>query len=316
MLHTKANPATGDHGAQEVQVGPALNSQKIESAQVARRPPRDHVRRKRRRLTYNPTSHRLRELERVINARHGKDLDTDDADIYLVPVAQCLRRLHESKDGPATFADLFDRLTIWARVRTPRVAARMLRAAATEAMDNPTMERADALARRLRLPYVAREVLGIRTIGAFDKSKAARTKAAKDNRRRRNRLRIAAKRRARGVKPRAVYLAQSLSRTKPWVAEGLSRATWYRRQVKTPAPGVRQVCRPILFYRQGDRPVSPSTTHTQNSLNLSKVERESWMGWASARPEISFADSVIYLARVPRPWGIGGGDNCKNGATR
>jgi hypothetical protein len=37
-------------------------------------------------------------------------------------------------------------------------------------------------------------------------------------------------RRAKGVKPRAVYLETSLSRTKPWEAEGISRRTWERRR--------------------------------------------------------------------------------------
>jgi hypothetical protein len=39
-----------------------------------------------------------------------------------------------------------------------------------------------------------------------------------------------AKRARRGMKTRAEYEANSLSRTKPWVAEGISRRTWYRRQ--------------------------------------------------------------------------------------
>ena len=39
------------------------------------------------------------------------------------------------------------------------------------------------------------------------------------------------KRRTKGMKSRAEYLeANSLSQTKPWVAEGISRRTWYRRQ--------------------------------------------------------------------------------------
>ena len=36
------------------------------------------------------------------------------------------------------------------------------------------------------------------------------------------------------MKPRAEYLeANKLSQTKPWVAEGVSRATWYRKQRET-----------------------------------------------------------------------------------
>jgi len=34
------------------------------------------------------------------------------------------------------------------------------------------------------------------------------------------------------AQPRAEYEAQSISRLKPWEAEGVSRATWYRRQKK------------------------------------------------------------------------------------
>jgi hypothetical protein len=41
------------------------------------------------------------------------------------------------------------------------------------------------------------------------------------------------KRRMQGMKTRAEYLeANSLSRTRPWVAEGISRTTWYDRQKK------------------------------------------------------------------------------------
>jgi len=39
-----------------------------------------------------------------------------------------------------------------------------------------------------------------------------------------------AKRARSGMKTRAEYEANSLSKTQPWVAEGISRRTWYRRQ--------------------------------------------------------------------------------------
>jgi hypothetical protein len=42
------------------------------------------------------------------------------------------------------------------------------------------------------------------------------------------------RRRANGMKLRAVYLENSLSRTKPWEAEGISRSTWERRQKRRP----------------------------------------------------------------------------------
>ena len=37
------------------------------------------------------------------------------------------------------------------------------------------------------------------------------------------------------VMQRAEYLAQALSRSKPWEARGMSRASWYRRGKPTPA---------------------------------------------------------------------------------
>jgi hypothetical protein len=59
---------------------------------------RDPPQGRRRHLVYNLASHRLRELERIIRARHGSLLDTDDADVYLVPVAQTLRRIYGTRN--------------------------------------------------------------------------------------------------------------------------------------------------------------------------------------------------------------------------
>jgi hypothetical protein len=54
-----------------------------------------------------------------------------------------------------------------------------------------------------------------------------------DLRAERNRQRRTERRRAAGVLPRAIWLAaHPISRLKPWEAEGVSRATWYRRQAE------------------------------------------------------------------------------------
>jgi hypothetical protein len=34
------------------------------------------------------------------------------------------------------------------------------------------------------------------------------------------------------AEPRADYLARSTARAKPWLAEGISRSTWYRRRAR------------------------------------------------------------------------------------
>ncbi len=54
------------------------------------RGPRDHTR-GRRKIAFNRTTLRLREIERIIRYRHVIVPHTDDDELYLVPVAQLLR---------------------------------------------------------------------------------------------------------------------------------------------------------------------------------------------------------------------------------
>src|SRR5262249_32553936 len=80
-----------------------------------------------------------------------------------------------------------------------------------------------------------RTAVGITTIGSIDVDRKQR------NRRRRERQRMnrERRRRARGARPRAEYLeANSLTRTKPWVAKGISRRTWYRRRGTSPPTAI------------------------------------------------------------------------------
>jgi hypothetical protein len=83
---------------------------------------------------------------------------------------------------------------------------------------------ADGLARYVGLRYRDRARLKITTIGACDLSKKQR----EDLRRQRDRLYQQQKRRAAGARPRS----QSLSQTRPWEAEQISRRTWERRRKK------------------------------------------------------------------------------------
>jgi len=109
----------------------------------------------------------------------------------------------------------------------------------TQAEAETTLERADemhqqrnadGLARFLGITYAQRQRLGITTIGSTDVSQRARALLRKH----RDRRRKERKRRERGIRP----LAQALSRTKPWAAEGLSRRTWYRKRATTTGPAI------------------------------------------------------------------------------
>ena len=101
------------------------------------------------------------------------------------------------------------------------------------------LPKADTLARFMGLKYADRKRIGrahgkaIRTIGAIDATKAERKAMRKAEQRLADKARQEANRRAVGAKPHA----ESASRTKPWVTEGVSRRTWYRRQSAQMARG-------------------------------------------------------------------------------
>jgi hypothetical protein len=184
-----------------------------------------------RRQLYNWTRHRLREIERVILHRYGKLPDTDDADIYLEQVADCLLQLHWKRTlSRLPLKKLVDRLKVWCEARAPDASILQCRDAARVALQRQRIDTADQCAERLRLSYEERTRLRITTIGSFDVNKRERAKRRKERKRIRDRERQARKRAERGAVPRAEYLARSLSRTKPWKQSGIKRRTWERRR--------------------------------------------------------------------------------------
>jgi hypothetical protein len=172
--------------------------QRLRSAAPA---PRRRLRRKGRgeRPPFNFSRARIHEIARVVMHRHGELPDTDDCDVYL--------------DAVAAHLDPSDYL---------RFAARCGVTLAAGDIAPPRKIKADTLAQMLRITNAEREDLALRTIGACDVSKAERTKRRKAKDRERKR----ARRMAVGAIPRDM----SLSRTRPWEREGISRRTWYRRR--------------------------------------------------------------------------------------
>jgi hypothetical protein len=184
----------------------------------------------RRKLRFCFATRRLREIEWIITLRHTVVPPIDDADIYLNPVAQCLRCILAKNGKRAEFDDVLDRLIVWAERRfAPDVvtdAPELLDQAARVALRDPRLEDGQTLGDALRLSYEDRAYLRITTIGSFDVDKAGRTKRRNARRRQRDKERQARKRAERGAAPHA----QSARRLKPWIAEGISRRTWYRRR--------------------------------------------------------------------------------------
>jgi hypothetical protein len=96
------------------------------------------------------------------------------------------------------------------------------------------IKRADPLGKFFGLKYALRKKLKIKTIGAADVPKRARTELRKRNARKRE----AARRQTAGALPRA----QSLSQTRPWEADGVCRRTWERRRRGERDSGVANSC--------------------------------------------------------------------------
>jgi hypothetical protein len=180
---------------------------------------------------YNRTTHRLREIERVIRHRHGTVPETDDADIVLDQVADCLLQMHHKKTLRwFSLEELADRVKLWCEKWAPWASILQCRDSAREALRRRRVDTADQCADRLRLSYAERTQLRITTIGAFDVNKRERAKLRRQRKRIRDRDRQARKRAERGDLPRPQYLARGHARGQPWKPDGISRRTWERRR--------------------------------------------------------------------------------------
>lgn len=175
---------------------------------------------------------RLRQLERIIEDQHGSVPETDDADLYLTPVANCFHVVAAGRDRCVSVDKIVDLLLVWCERWAPHIGIAQATEIVWDACDGyPKLIADDVLGGSIRLSYADRLRLRITTIGSFDADAGSRKKLAKARRRERGRLSAAAKRKAGGATPRA----NSLSQTKPWESEGVSRRTWERRQKKAAA---------------------------------------------------------------------------------
>lgn len=160
---------------------------------------------------------RLNDLARLFRSRYGIELPNDDAGredlVIAINHLACL---------PHPQA----RIAKWIEIWTPWLTAKEQRELVPPILAYPQRWKADALAWRLRLTMEQRTMLGITTIGAFDMNRSARIK----RRRKLDRERKSRARRSKGAKPRKDYEAQSIESQMPWIDEGISRRTWYRRR--------------------------------------------------------------------------------------
>jgi hypothetical protein len=163
---------------------------------------------------------RLTELANLYRHRCGITLPDDDAGLeYLEIAINHLGNLPRPQHA----------INCWIEIWTPWLTVGDKAKIVTPILMNPRVWSADEMAHELGLKMEERTMLGITTIGAIDMNKAARTKLRKQRAAaRKQKLRANS-----GAKPRQIYESESISRAKPWLDQGISRATWYRRNRET-----------------------------------------------------------------------------------
>jgi hypothetical protein len=195
---------------------------------------------------------RLVEIEKIIRARHGDEgvPETDDGDLYIRAVAFSLNALAQVNNSE------FDRLlTGWCRRFAPWAlprAGEILRPIMNDLVRRVHDLHSDKVAQLLCLSMVERDKLGIKTIGASDMTAVERKRFVHSRKLLRDRARQERIRRRQGRKSRKALKGKTTNDLKPWVAEDISRATWYRRRRRE-----TQVSR-IDIDTTGDTRVSPT----------------------------------------------------------
>ena len=170
----------------------------------------------------------LRRYEIIALARHMGVADTCDLDRFLI--AWWWHRPLSADDDPVGAV-----IEAARRIGRPDLSENEAKQVIADAERFSPIYNADKLGAHLRLDDATRTRIGVRTIGAWDVSKRQRTL----RRKRRASARQARHRRKRGARPHS----QSLSQTRPWDAEGISRRTWERRrsrQRQKPATSLTQ----------------------------------------------------------------------------
>lgn len=178
---------------------------------------RQKGKRLRRRSPMQLVTLRLHDLAKLFRGRYGHTLPDDDAgrDDLMVAVNHLACLPHPQKP-----------IDNWIELWAPWLTVKERRTIVGDALASPQRWKADALAWRLRLTAADRQTLGITTIGAIDENRSARAKRRKQQARKR----MAQHRKAKGARSRKTYEDQSTAAAMPWIEQGISRATWYRRK--------------------------------------------------------------------------------------
>jgi hypothetical protein len=200
---------------------------------------------------------RLGDIKRLLLDRYGPTLPDDDAgrdDLFELLLCTSLR--------PASATRIMRNvIEVYAPWMTEREAEAVIQQ--VERIPPELRRRkAEYLGERFRLINDERERLAIRTIRPCDLTDEEIKERRKARKRQRQKREAERRRRRLGQRSRTAYLASSLSSTKPWLKEGISRRTWERRRKKMTQP-VTQLRRSINSYKGSDTLASPEQGASQ-----------------------------------------------------
>jgi len=160
---------------------------------------------------------RLGHVRRLLRDRYGLILPDDDAGIDDLRILLHVKAVcYEPERRERALAA---EIELWA----PWLDGKKLAAAIAA---KPMRLKADTLGRMLNVDWETRERLKVWQIGAVDMPADIRA----TRRKRRDAERKWRQYRAEGRKTREQYVAEALSNSRPWEAEGISRRTWERRR--------------------------------------------------------------------------------------
>jgi hypothetical protein len=169
----------------------------------------------------------------------------------------------------------------------------------------PMKWRAETLGRHLNLTGVEWKALRLRTIAPVDMTKEERVAHSQALAAQRKK----AKRRMSGAQPRAEYESKSLSRTKPWEAEGMSRGTWYRKGRETSVSTIRiNMSRPDLSHWDGLRESEEGVGRAKDAPSVRSEDRPSAasLELAGLPAWTDLSKSPEFLSRDEAEWLLGG----------
>jgi hypothetical protein len=170
----------------------------------------------------NMATLRMPDINRLIAHRFGSQLPDNETGRLFVRIA--VHHLAQiSGEGQP-------RILAWIAHRAPWMREDETDDLLDAAFSKPIKWRSKTLGEMVKLTDAERTALSITTIAPIDVTTAELKKRRKEK----SRERQAARRRAAGAIPRKKYEAGSISHAQPWIAAGMSRSTWYRKQQVSP----------------------------------------------------------------------------------